>query len=327
MFHPSAKSLQDIKVNHIEDFKTQRLLGKIVEEVSDTEKERERELRTELKKNPKSGSPQANAKYGWLGRKRLYQSVAKRTINYEIRTLAAFFNWSMKKNYAVVNPAAGIETFKIPKKALPDYIEGDKLAKFFEAASREERRKFGTILLTGMRRGEVSYLAWQDLKFDLGVILIQSKPGVWDPKTDERVIPISPMVDGMLAEQRKERKSDTWVFPNRAGKPDKHLLEKMKKICRKAGIEDLTVHQLRHSFATILRMKGVALADIADLLGHKDLATTQIYANVQQEHLRTAINKLSGVIDPRAPHFCATHPKTTKGGNGNLLSDGSLGDA
>ena len=71
----------------------------------------------------------------------------------------------------------------------------------------------------------------------------------------------------------------------------------------------------------------MALADIADLLGHKDLATTQIYANVQQEHLRTAINKLSGVIDPRAPHFCATNPKTTRGGDGNLLSDGSLGDA
>jgi integrase len=202
-----------------------------------------------------------------------------------------------------------------------------ELRKELEAASREERLKFGTIPLTGMLRRELKYLAWQDLKSDLGVILIQSKPGVWDPKTDERVIPISPMVDGMLAEQWKEGRSDTWVFPNRAGNPDKHLLEKMKKICRKAGIEELNVHQLRHSFATILRMKGVALADIADLLGHKDLATTQMYANVQQERLRTAINKLSGVIDPRAPHFCATNPNTATGGDSNLLSDGSLGDA
>ena len=59
-----------------------------------------------------------------------------------------------------------------------------------------------------------------------------------------------------------------------------------------------TVHALRHSFGAHLRMAGVSLADIADLLGHKDLATTQIYAKVQQEHLRAVIGKLTGLVPP-----------------------------
>jgi site-specific recombinase XerD len=58
----------------------------------------------------------------------------------------------------------------------------------------------------------------------------------------------------------------------------------------------LSLRDLRHSFGAHLRMAGVPLADIADLLGHKDLATTQIYAKVHQEHLRSVISKLTPAI-------------------------------
>ena len=91
-----------------------------------------------------------------------------------------------------------------------------------------------------------------------------------------------------------------WVFGNRAGQRDGHLLEKIKNVCRRAGIKPATVHALRHSFGAHLRMADVSLADIADLLGHKDRATTQIYAKVQQEHLRTVIGKLTSLV-PAAP--------------------------
>ena len=56
------------------------------------------------------------------------------------------------------------------------------------------------------------------------------------------------------------------------------------------------MHALRHSFGAHLRMTGANLADIGDLLGHKDLATTQIYAKVQQEHLRTVVSKLKPLV-------------------------------
>src|SRR5262245_39263265 len=66
--------------------------------------------------------------------------------------------------------------------------------------------------------------------------------------------------------------------------------------CRRAGIRQATLHGLRHSFGAHLRMAGVSLADIADLMGHKDLATTQIYAKVEQQHLRSVVNKLTPLV-------------------------------
>jgi len=128
-----------------------------------------------------------------------------------------------------------------------------------------------------MRKGELEYLTWNDVHFELSIIFIQSKEG-WDPKTDERIIPISPVLHKILSEQRKHGRSQHWVFANKYGNRLSHLLDKLKLICKRAGMRQATLHSLRHSFGAHLRMAGVSLADIADLMGHKDLATTQINA-------------------------------------------------
>ena len=104
--------------------------------------------------------------------------------------------------------------------------------------------------------------------------------------------------------------SDFHLFANRGDNRDSHLLGKLKKICRRAHIKPTTVHALRHSFGGHLRMAGVSLADIADLLGHKDLATTQIYAKVQQEHLRSVVGKLAGLL-PAADSSDASRKRVT----------------
>jgi len=75
------------------------------------------------------------------------------------------------------------------------------------------------------------------------------------------------------------------------------MLERLKAICKRAGIKAYTVHALRHSFGTYLRMSGVSLPDIADLMGHTDIRTTQIYAKVMQEHLRREIAKLAPLAE------------------------------
>jgi integrase len=153
-----------------------------------------------------------------------------------------------------------------------------------------------------MRRGEVAHLTWADINFELNIIFIQEKPEwSWKPKTDERVIPISTPLRDLLLLHYDKRISDKLVFPNKEGNPDLHILPKLIKVCRKADIKPATVHSLRHSFGAHLRMAGVSLADIADLLGHKDLATTQIYAKVHQEHLRTAIAKLGSITTELPP--------------------------
>jgi hypothetical protein len=224
---------------------------------------------------------------------------------------------------------ANIEKFRVPKRSLPRFMTSEDIRKFFAACREDERRLFSAILLTGMRKGEVEYLAWSDLNFELGILFIQAKPEVgWQPKTDERVIPISPTLQQILFEQYANRTSDEWVFANREGSRDGHMLGKLKKICRRANIKATTVHALRHSFGAHLRMAGVSLADIADLLGHKDLATTQIYAKVQ--HLRSVVGKLTGLV-PGAEKSDASLKRVTHGDQSpdddqKLLTTGELQD-
>jgi len=290
-FHPDVERLREIKPLHIEDYKRRRTAGEITEERTDEDVTREEQLRAELAKQPNRPTMKANAKYGWLGRHKVHARVTPRTINYELRCLFTFFRWANKQNYLFANPVTNIEKFRVPRRSLPRFMTSEDIRKFFAACREDERRLFSTVLLTGMRKGEVEHLTWSDLNFELGVLFIQAKPHVgWQPKTDERVIPISPTLQQILFEQYANRTSDEWVFANREGSRDGHILEKLKKICRRANIKATTVHALRHSFGAHLRLAGVSLADIADLLGHKDLATTQYCTYASIPHGRKTVD-------------------------------------
>lgn len=318
--HPEVISLRQIKPLHLEEYKTRRIDGSITEEDSGETRVREAALRQEAGQTHTAPTRQANAKFGWLGRKKLRRKVTPKTVNYELRVLETYFRWAVRHNDLFVDPASNIERFRLPKRALPKFLTSDDLTKFFAACSPRERRLFLSILLTGMRKGEVEHLTWSDINFDLGIIFIREKPEWnWKPKTDERVIPISPTLRSVLQDQWTQRQSDTLVFPNKDGNRDTHMLAKLKKICRRAGITPTTVHALRHSFGAHLRMAGVPLADIADLLGHKDLATTQIYAKVHQEHLRSVISKLTPAI--AGPDDSNTTDAAPEAGAGRKLLD------
>ena len=324
-FHPRVLLLKDVKPAHIEDYKRKRAAGEIVQAEDHDELNREMQLRRELAQSPKSGSPQANAKYGWLGRKKLHQNVTPKTVNYELQCLHTFFHWAVRQNYLFTNPATSVERFRVSKKTLPRFMTSQELRKFFEACDVEQRRIFSTMLLTGMRKGELEHLTWDDIHFELGIIFIQAKEG-WDPKTDERIIPISPVLHEILREQLGQRRSDKWVFSNRYGNRHSHLLDKLKMICRRAAMRQATLHSLRHSFGAHLRMAGVSLADIADLMGHKDLATTQIYAKVEQQHLRAVVNKLTPLIPDQVALKSGTQEEKAEEAESNLLLISGLGE-
>jgi integrase/recombinase XerC len=292
--HPEVVSLRQVKPLHLEEYKTRRIDGSITEDESRDVRNREAALREQANQPQNAPTPRDNARFGWLGRKKLRRRGTPMTVNYELRVLQTYFRWAVRHNYLFVDPASHIERFRLPKRALPKFLTSDDLAKLFNACTPGERRLFVAILLTGMRKGEVEHLTWSDVDLELGIILIREKPEWnWKPKTDERIIPISPTLRSVLEEQWTQRRSDVLVFPNKEGHRETHMLAKLKKICRKAGITQTTVHALRHSFGAHLRMAGVPLADIADLLGHNDVATTQIYAKVHQEHLRSMISRLA----------------------------------
>ncbi len=297
--YQDMKLIRQIRPAHLEEFKRLRSEGRIEPVADPSAAAREQALRLQIKGKvgATKGRPQDRGKFGWLGRRPIRARVSQRTVNYELRVLFTFFLWAIRRNLLFVNPVASIERFRLPKRAIPKFMTAEDLKKFFAACDESDRRLFMSILLSGMRKGEVEHLTWTDVSFELGVIFIQEKPDVgWKPKTDERLIPMSPMLREVLMLQHKNRRSDLLVFANEAGNRDTHILERLKNTCRRAGIKQSTVHALRHSFGAHLRMAGANLADIGDLLGHRDLATTQIYAKVQQDHLRSVVSKLKPLV-------------------------------
>jgi hypothetical protein len=205
-------------------------------------------------------------------------------------------------------------------------MTSEDLRRFFHVCDDEQRRLFSTMLLTGMRKGELENLTWNDVHFELAIIFIQPKEG-WNPKSDDRIIPFSPVLHQILSEQRERRSSEQWVFANKYGNRSSHLLDKFKMICRRAGIRQATLHSLRHSFGAHLRMAGVSLADIADLMGHKDLATTQIYAKVEQQHLRAVVSKLTPLISDEVAPKSGTRASFEEKSKNNFLLISGLEDA
>ncbi len=108
----------------------------------------------------------------------------------------------------------------MPKRAMPKFITSEDLKRFFGCCTDAERRLFMSILLTGMRKGEVEHLTWDDISFELAIIFIQGKPDMqWKPKADERIVPISPILNDVLVVQYTHRTSDRLVFANEAGNP------------------------------------------------------------------------------------------------------------
>ena len=322
-FHSGVQLLRDIRTLHLEDYKRKRFAGEIADTKTEEEIKRELTLRKELE-NRKTKTPEDNGRFGWLGRWPVHIKVSQRTINYELQCIQTFLQWAIKQNYLFSNPAPAVERFRLPKKTIPKFMTSEELTRFFTACNPDQRVVFSTMLLTGMRKGELKNLTWNDLNFQLGIIFIQAKEG-WNPKTDERIIPISPVLNQILLKQYEDRMSDQWVFANQYGKRLSHLLDRLKGICRRAGIREATLHSLRHSFGAHLRMAGVSLADIADLMGHKDLATTQIYAKVEQQHLRSVINKLTPLVPVEVSPESVTRGTNPRNGNTKLLMKKGIG--
>ena len=127
------------------------------------------------------------------------------------------------------------------------------------------------------------------------------------------------MLNRILTKLYENRQNDHWVFANQYGDRLSPLLDRLKGICRKAGIREATLHSLRHSFGAHLRMAGVSLADIADLMGYKDLATTQIYAKVEQEHLRSVASKLTPLVPLEVSPESVTRRTNPRDGDTKLL--------
>ncbi|MCG5539503.1 site-specific integrase [Halorhodospira sp. 9622] len=149
------------------------------------------------------------------------------------------------------------------------------------------------LALTGARCGEVLRARWEDLDFDLRLWRIPL------PKSGEaRHVPLSDHLMRLLRDLDTYEHSP-WVFPNpRTGKPFFGIYKAWHSARKRAGLPDLRIHDLRHSYASLLINNGYSLYEVQKLLGHTQITTTQRYAHLSQERLLAASNDVGRVLEP-----------------------------
>ncbi|GAI42281.1 unnamed protein product, partial [marine sediment metagenome] len=187
-------------------------------------------------------------------------------VNIELSCLRAMFNKAILWSKAVQNPVRHVKMLSEKNRRLR-YLKEDEIERLIANCPDYLRPIVVIALNTGMRKGEILNLKWEDV--DLGTRIIY----VVNTKTNEkREIPVNTVLYAMLVDLRT--KSGAYVFPNDAGEPYVDIRKGFRTAIKKSHIRNFRFHDLRHTFASQLVMKGVDLKTIQELLGHKSIEMT-----------------------------------------------------
>lgn len=214
--------------------------------------------------------------------------VKPKTVNFELGILRYLFNVAIRDNYLSKNPVTEVEKMKWKRKQ-PRFLTKEEIKMILNNCSKRLYPIFLTFLYTGMRKDELRNLEWNDIDFENRLIRIQVKD-FWEPKNGiSRNIPMN---DGLFDILKKPDRKSNWLFSTASGNQVRHLRRDLIRVCDKIGIKNVNLHTFRHTFASHLVMAGVDLPTVQNLLGHKDIKTTMIYAHLAPEHLKHAVKKL-----------------------------------
>ena len=225
------------------------------------------------------------------------------TANRVLAVISSMFTFAIRRHLVRDNPARGIEKNRERKRKR--HLSAEELLRLGEVLlAAEERGDNQTginairfLLFTGMRRGEVETFRWSFVDWHY------SRVHLPDSKSGEKVLPIGqPAIELLTLIRESQKQTSThdengYVFPS--AKANRHLvgLPKMwRKWRSEAGLEDVRIHDLRHSFASVGASSGTPLFVIGGILGHKSTATTDRYAHLQDEPARTAADSISTTI-------------------------------
>ncbi len=277
---PKVKLLSQVQPDHVEKYKTYRKTVPFPKGLSYFDKPEE-ELAKALTETKENGG-----------------EVAKdNTLNFELGTLRSVFNLAIRWKYLAESPVKGVKFRTVADAKKPRFLSKEEVTRLLDNCCGEIQLALRTLLLTGMRSGELMNLEWRDIDFTKKVIRIRNKD-FWQPKRrHERDIPIHRELLPLLREHRKaNKKRSNFVFCNGHGRQysENALRRKLVKVTKQCSLDDVTrIHSLRHTFGSQLVLSGVDLPTVRDLMGHRDIQTTMIYVHRTPDHLTSSINKLS----------------------------------
>lgn len=226
---------------------------------------------------------------------RVLAGSAAKTVYNEAVVVRQLVNFAVTRSMVTVDPLKGAK-LKKPKPTPQPCWTAEEMDAIIAAADEPQRSVFLLLADTGMRIGELIFLTWDDVDVERRVLHVRAKEG-WKPKTgDQRAVPMSVRVRGMLANLPRRGR---WVFT--AATSGKHsaarqmsprrLLVSLKRVLQKLGLEG-HLHTFRHGFISNALTKGVPEAIVRAWVGHVDPEILKLYTHVMDEASQTAMARL-----------------------------------
>ena len=240
------------------------------------------------------------------------KGLSPKTVRNIHQVISSAMDFARAQKLIAVNPADGCALPKLEHREMKT-LPVEQLASFLREAKESGVFEMYYIeLATGLRRGELLGLKWEDLNLEQGTLRVQRQVSringevVEAPlktKNSYRTISLGWDTVGILKEQRKKCGCSEYVFPSPTGGPisPDSVIQMLHRVLKRAGLPKVRFHDLRHTFATVALQNGVDIKTVSGMLGHYSAGfTLDTYAHVttqaQREAAKTMASVLSGAL-------------------------------
>ncbi len=227
------------------------------------------------------------------------RGLSPKSLQRRLSACRSYFSWLLKHGRIQASPAAALRAPKSPRK-LPQVLDADEASRLVEVPTNvplglRDRALLELFYSSGLRLSELCGLRWRDLDLAGGFVTVLGKGG------KQRKVPVGSHARKALQAWRVQHQAanDAPVFPGRNGGPlsQRAVQLRMKLLAHRQGMfKNVHPHMLRHSFASHILESSGDLRGVQELLGHADIATTQIYTHLDFQHLA----KVYDAAHPRA---------------------------
>ncbi|MFW3173649.1 tyrosine recombinase XerC [Xanthomonas phaseoli] len=227
------------------------------------------------------------------------RGLSAKSLQRRLSACRSYYAWLLKHGRISASPAAALRAPKAPRK-LPQVLDADEAVRLVEVPTDaplglRDRALLEVFYSSGLRLSELCALRWRDLDLDSGLVMVLGKG------SKQRLVPVGSHAIAAMREWRRDSgaSADSHVFPGRAGGAisQRAVQIRIKQLAVRQGMfKDVHPHMLRHSFASHILESSGDLRGVQELLGHSDIATTQIYTHLDFQHLA----KVYDAAHPRA---------------------------
>ena len=250
----------------------------------------------------------ANGRVDRLESKGQPKGLSPKTVRNIHQILSSALKLAQEQRIILTNPAEGCALPKVehgemktlPVEQLQSFLREAKDSGVFELYYLE--------LATGLRRGELLGLKWEDIDLEHGDLRVRRQIARINGRVVEaplktknayRTLPLAEDTISILKEQKKKVGNSPWVFPSATGGPisPDSVLHMLHRVLKRAGLPQVRFHDLRHTFATLALQNGVDIKTVSGMLGHFSAGfTLDTYAHVTTSAQKAAANTMGKLL-------------------------------